>query len=266
MDKDSINQYKLEKGIAMKIAALYDIHSNLPALDAVLQEVEQEHPDLILIGGDIVPGPMPRATLERLLALGDKVRYIRGNCEREVVAAFDGQPPRPAMSEEVIATTRWTAQQLERSQRDFLAQLPEQATFSVEGLGDILFCHGSPRSDEEIITAATPEERLREILAGVKQPLVVCGHTHMQFDRTVDGIRIVNAGSVGMPYGAPGAYWLQFGPGPEITLRRTLYDLEDAAALIKASGYPQAQDFAENNVLNPPTEAEAITVFEGMAQ
>jgi putative phosphoesterase len=248
----------------MKIVALYDIHGNLPALDAVLKEVEQENPDLILVGGDIVPGPMPRAALERLLALGDKIQYIRGNCEREVVAAFDGLPFGPGMSEEVREVTRWTAKQLERNQRDFLAKLPEQASFSVDGLGDVLFCHGSPRSDEEMITVATPEERLRDMLAGVKQRVVVCGHTHMQFDRNVDGMRIVNAGSVGMPYGDVGAYWLLL--GPEIMLQRTLYDLEDAAARIRASGYPQAQDFADNNVLKPETEAEAIAVFESIAE
>jgi putative phosphoesterase len=248
----------------MKMVALYDIHGNLPALDAVLQEVERENPDLILVGGDIVPGPMPRAALERLLALGDKIHSIRGNCEREVVAAFDGLPFGPGMSEEVSERMRWTAKQLERSQRDFLAQLPEQAAFNVDGLGEVLFCHGSPRSDEEMITAATPEERLRAMLAGVRQRVVVCGHTHMQFDRNVDGMRIVNAGSVGMPYGDAGAYWLLL--GPEIMLRRTLYDLEDAAARIRASGYPQAQDFADNNVLKPETEAEAIAVFESMAE
>lgn len=173
---------------------------------------------------------MPRAALERLLALGDKIHYIRGNCEREVVAAFDGLPPRPGMSEEVSARMRWTAKQLERNQRDFLAQLPEQAAFSVDRLGEVLFCHGSPRSDEEMITTATPEERLRAMLVGVRQRVVVCGHTHMQFDRIVDGIRIVNAGSVGMPYGDAGAYWLLL--GPEIMLRRTRYDLQDAAARI----------------------------------
>lgn len=247
----------------MKIVALYDIHGNLPALDAVLQEVEQEQPDLILVGGDIVPGPMPRSALERLLALGDTVRYIRGNCEREVVAAFDSRPLSQNMSEEVSERMRWTAKQLGSSQRDFLAQLPEQASFTVDGLGDVLFCHGSPRSDEEIITAATPGESLRAMLTDVSQRIVVCGHTHMQFDRLVDGTRIVNAGSVGMPYGDAGAYWLVL--GPEIILRRTLYDLEEAATRIRASGYPQAEDFAENNVLKPETEAEAIAVFERMA-
>jgi putative phosphoesterase len=252
-----------ERYLSMKIVALYDIHGNLPALDAVLKDVEQEDPDLILVGGDIVPGPMPRAAMERLLALGEKVRYIRGNCEREVIAAFDGLPPNPNMSEEVREVTLWTAEQL-TGQRDFLAALPEQAFFNVDGVGDVLFCHGSPRSDEEMITAATPESRVREMLAGVRQRVVVCGHTHMQFDRSVDGVRVVNAGSVGMPYGEPGAYWLLL--GPEIALRRTLYDLEDAAERIRASDYPQAQDFADNNVLKPATEAEAIEVFERLAE
>src|SRR6266700_3952444 len=142
----------------MKMVALYDIHGNLSALEAVLKEVEQEHPDLILVGGDIVPGPMPRAVLERLLALGDTIHAIRGNCERQVVAAFDGLPSSPGMSEEVSARMRW---------QDVLAHLPEEATFSVDGLGEVLFCHGSPRSDEEMITAAMPEERLREMLASV---------------------------------------------------------------------------------------------------
>jgi putative phosphoesterase len=248
----------------VKIVALYDIHGNLPALDAVLKEVEREKPDVILVGGDIVTGPMPRATLEWLLALGDRVHYIRGNCEREVVAAFDGLPFGPDMPEEVREVTRWTAQQLERGQRDFLAALPEQASFNVDGIGDVLFCHGSPRSDEEMITSATPEERVRDMLTAVKQRVVVCGHTHMQFDRNIDGVRVVNAGSVGMPYGEPGAYWLLL--GPEVTLRRTLYDLEEAAERIRGSDYPQAQDFADNNVLKPATEAEAIAVFERLAE
>lgn len=247
----------------MKIATLYDIHGNLPALQTALAEIEQVHPDLMLVGGDIVSGPMPRAVLEQLLEFGDRVRFIRGNADREVVAAFDGLPLDPGLPKEVREVTLWTAKQLTQRQRDFLAQLPEQAILDVDSLGDVLFCHGSPRSDEEIVTAATPEARLQAILAGVKQNVVVCGHTHMQFDRHVGNVRIVNSGSVGMPYGEPGAYWLLLGPG--IEFRRTLYDLEQAAAAIRTSGYPQAEDFADNNVLKPATAAEATEVFERMA-
>jgi putative phosphoesterase len=247
----------------MRIAAIYDIHGNLPALDAVLQNIEREQPDLIVVGGDVAAGPLPRATLERLMGLGERARFIRGNADRELVACFDGGAADPRLPAAAQQTIQWVAGQVERRHRDFLAQLPERITVAVDGLGDILFCHGSPRSDEEILTVATPDGRAREALAGVAQRVVVCGHTHMQFDRFVGMVRVVNAGSVGMPYGEPGAYWLLLGPGVE--LRRTPYDLAAAATLIRAGGYPMADDFAANNVLAPPPAAVAIAVFEGMA-
>ena len=247
----------------MKVAALYDIHGNLPALEAVLEEIEQGHFELIVIGGDIGPGPMPKQSLQRLLDLGDRARFIRGNCERAIVAEFDGLTPDPTMSNAVREVTNWTARQLEPGQRDFLASLPEHLALAIDGLGEVLFCHGTPRSDEEIITAATPEPRLREALAGVKQGIIVCGHTHMQYNRHLDDKQVVNPGSVGMPYAEPGAYWQEL--GPEIVLRRTSYDLEQAAAAVRASGYPQAEDFAASNILRPESEAEATEYFERMA-
>jgi putative phosphoesterase len=250
----------------MKIAALYDIHGNLPALNALLAELKEAQPDLIVVGGDIVSGPMPAQTLERLSQLGDQVRAIRGNGDRETVMAFDGQPLSPDMPEEVREVTRWTAEQLTRSQRDFLAALPEQLQLRVEGLGRIMFCHATARSDEEIFTPITPEERLGVIFSRVEQEIVVCGHTHIQFERRVGNMRILNAGSVGMPYAdRPGAYWLLLGPeGYEF--RRTTYDGEAAAQQVRASGYPQAREFAEENVLKVPTAAEATEIFERMAE
>jgi predicted phosphodiesterase len=229
----------------------------------VLSDIDREGVDVIVVGGDIVLGPMPRDVLEVLLSLGDRVSWIRGNCEREVVAAFDGDTFGQNQSEEVRAVTVWTAGQMERRHRDFMAGLPEKITSRVEGVGEVLFCHGSPRNDMEILTVATPEERLREVLVGVKENVVVCGHTHVQFDRVCEGKRVVNAGSVGMPYGDPGAYWLLL--GPHVSLRKTNYDLEGAAELVRKSGYPMAQDFAENNILKPETAQEAIAYFERMA-
>ncbi len=249
----------------MKIAALYDIHGNLPALNAVLAEINEVQPDLIVIGGDIVSGPLPGQTLERLSQLGDQVRSLRGNGDREVVAAFDGQPFSPTLPEEAREVTRWAAEQLTKDQRDFLATLPEQLVFQVEGLGEIVFCHATTRSDEEIFTSLMPEERLHVIFSGVHQEIVVCGHTHMQFDRCVGNLRLLNAGSVGMPYAdQPGAYWLLLSPqGYEF--RRTVYDGEAAAQEIRASGYPQAQEFAEENVLTVPSATEVTEIFERMA-
>ena len=177
----------------MRVAALYDIHGNLPALEAVLAEVEEAEPDVVVVGGDVVLGPMPSETLELLLGLGERALFVRGNCDR-------------LMNEEVTEgglnadRARWSAEQLERGQRAWLAGLPDTQSVDVDGLGATLFCHGSPRSDEEILTAISSELRVAEAVAGVSEPVVVCGHTHVQFDRLAAEKRLVNAGSVGMPY------------------------------------------------------------------
>ncbi len=247
----------------MRVAALYDIHGNIAALEATLREVEKAHSDLIVIGGDIVPGPFPLETLDRLLALGERVRFLRGNCDREVVAVFDGEPFPSDMPQQTQEAMTWTARQLDRSQRDVLASWPETLALAIDGLDDVLFCHGSPRGDEGILTPLTPEDRLREELAGVTQPVVVCGHTHMQFDRSFEGVRVVNAGSVGMPFEKPGAYWLLL--GPTVALRRTSYDLERAAERVRASVYPQAQTFADKYILNPPDATETAASLEQYA-
>jgi putative phosphoesterase len=250
----------------MKIAALYDIHGNLPALNALLEELKEVQPDLLVVGGDIISGPMPGQTLQRLSHLGDQVHFIRGNADREVVMAFDGPPLSSALPEQVREETQWIAQQVTRSQRDFLAALPQQLVLRVEGLGSVLFCHATVRSDEEIFTPVTPEERLSVIFSQVEQEIVVCGHTHMQFERCIGNLRILNAGSVGMPYAdGPGAYWLLLS-SEGYAFRRTAYDGEAAAREIRASGFPQAQEFAEENVLKVPSAAEATEVFERMAE
>ncbi len=252
---------------AARIAAIYDIHGNLPALDAVLAEIAHSAPDLILVGGDVATGPMPRETVARLMALGERARFIRGNADRELVARYDGRSRGEEAADEgaVAHLATWAAGQLTRAQRDFLAGFPEQAVVEVVGLGAVLFCHGSPRSDEEIVTPATAEPRMRAILAGIAQAVVVCGHTHMQFDRLVRGTRVVNAGSVGMPYeGQPGAYWALL--GPDVSLRRTPYDVARAARLFHTSGFPDTPAFTDENVLNPPPPSAAIAVFEKLAE
>ena len=236
-----------------RVAALYDIHGNLPALEAALDAADAAGVDAIVVGGDVALGPMPREALDRVVALGPRARVLSGNCDRLLVDAFDGRPlaPLPAAVQEAIA---WCAGQLDRAHRDFLAALPPIQTLDVGRLGVTLFCHASPRSDDEIVTAATPADRVRPMLAGVAQRVVVCGHTHMHFDRVVDGVRVVNAGSVGMPYGLPGAHWLLLGPGARPV--RTEYDLERAAALVRQTRYPQADEFAARHVLDPyPAEA-----------
>jgi putative phosphoesterase len=242
----------------MRIAALYDIHGNLPALDAVLHDVRAARVDRIVVGGDVVPGPMPRDTLSRLRQLDIPVQYIRGNGDREVVARMRGVET-GTVPEQFRAVVQWNADQLLGEFEQMLDSWPLTVRANVPGVGDVLFCHATPRSDTEIFTKLTREERLAPVLQGVGASVLVCGHTHMQFDRMVGPLRVVNAGSVGMPFGTPGAYWLLL--GPDVELRRTEYDLAAAANDIRRTDYPLADDFASRNVVNPPSEADMLQAF-----
>ena len=242
----------------MRLAALYDIHGNLPALDAVLAELSQRGVDLIVVGGDVLPGPMPEACLDRLLTLDTPTRFIHGNGDREVLERMRGVETEavPAAFREPL---RWTARTLPPSRADVLAAWPGTLRVVVDGIGEVVFCHATPRNDTDIFTRDTPDDRLAPLFDPLGVPLVVCGHTHMQFDRQVGRTRVVNAGSVGMPFGDPGAYWLLLDGGVE--LRRTAYDLDRAADTIRATSYPQAEQFASANVLSPPSEAAMLAAY-----
>jgi predicted phosphodiesterase len=242
----------------MRVAALYDIHANLPALEAVIADVRRAGVDQIVVGGDVVPGPMPRETIEYLLALDIPVQFIEGNGDRDVLARMRGVEPLsvPAEFRDAIA---WNATELQPEFEPLLAGWPQILRLSLPGLGDVLFCHATPRSDNEIFTRLTPEPRLVPIFGRLNVVVAVCGHTHMQFDRLVGQTRVVNAGSVGMPFGDPGAYWLLI--GPDVQLRRTRYDLAAAAARIRRTSYPQAEEFAARNIIRPPSEAGIVESF-----
>jgi putative phosphoesterase len=242
----------------MRVAAMYDIHGNLPALEAVLQDIRRAEVDHVVIGGDVLPGPMPRETINCLLDLDIPVRFIQGNGDREVLAWKRGTET-ATIPEQYRKAMRWVAQQIHSEDEQLLASWPKTLRVEIRGLGEVLFCHATPRSDTEVFTRFTPEDRLVPVFEGLNVPLVICGHTHMQFDRTIGRVRVVNAGSVGMPYGEPSAYWLLL--GPNVQLRRTPYDLTKAAERIRDTNYPQAQDFAAHNVLQPPSEGEILEVF-----
>lgn len=242
----------------MRVAAISDIHGNLPALEAVLAEVERVKPDLMVFCGDVASGPMPAETIDLLLTL-QGARFVRGNADRGLVEEFDGKPagdmPGPFGD--------WCARQIKRRHRDFLASFENSVVVDgVDGLGRVLFCHASPRNDTDVFMVDSPAERVRPLLAGVDVDVVVCGHTHMQFDRMVDRIRVVNAGSVGMPYGTPGAYWAML--GPDVDLRRTDYDREAAARRIRAKDWDKAEEFAASNVLSVPSVEQAMDSMRKM--
>jgi putative phosphoesterase len=242
----------------MRVAAIYDVHGNPPALEAVLAEVRELDVDLVVFGGDVVPGPMPREALSCLLNLDLPVRFIQGNCEVAVLSEMAGADL-GKFPEHVREAMRWSAGQLDVECKRQMASWPKTIRLEVPGLGKLLFCHGTPRSEDECLTRLTPAARILPAFEGLDVALVVCGHTHMQFDRMVGRVRVVNAGSVGMPFGQPGAYWLL--PGPDVKFRHTRYDLERAAERIRATDYPQASEFAAKNVLQPPSEEDMLRVF-----
>jgi predicted phosphodiesterase len=245
----------------MKVAVLADVHANLPALEAVLADVESYEADRIVLLGDLAGGPMPAETIDLLASLGQRAVWVHGNGERELVDAFDGKPAAGRTGKDALAC----AGLIEQRHRDLMADLPLTVTLDVDGLGPTLFCHATPRRDDEFVLVDSPQERWTAVLDGVAERLVVCGHTHMPFDRLAAGRRAVNPGSVGMAYGPPAAYWALLGDGA-VQLRRTMYNAEEAAIRINASRHPDAAWWAETYVLRPHTDAEALTAFTALAK
>jgi putative phosphoesterase len=235
----------------VRVAALYDVHGNLPALEAVLAEVKREQGDAIVLGGDCIHGPQPVETLRRLRSLGERALWLRGNTDR-LIAGDDA-------SDDLHG---WVAAAIGAEDAAFLGSLPLAQRLDVDGLGDTLFCHATPRDDEEIVTPLTPDERLAAILGGVEVDVVVVGHTHMQQDRKVGAVRWVNAGSVGLPYEDDiKAFWALL--GPDVDLRRTPFDVEAAIGAFEAVGREDAERFV-GNFRTAPSRQEAAEYFESL--
>jgi predicted phosphodiesterase len=229
----------------MRVAALYDVHGNLPALEAVMAEVPEDA--VVVVGGDVAMGPLPSETLERLRVLGERVHWLRGNADRELEPSEEGLAPPDALD--------WVRERLSAGQIDFLYGLPENLELEVDGLGRVLFCHASPRNDVDVFLEGTSEEHVAPLFAGVDAGTVVCGHTHMQFSREIAGTRVVNAGSVGMAYeDTPGAYWALL--GPEVEHRRTDYDASSLTDIDTPIRY-----FSEDR----PSKAEVTEFFSTLA-
>ena len=239
----------------MRAAALYDIHGNLPALESVLEELQHVTVDRIIVGGDVLSGPMQVECIERLQALSVPVHYLMGNSDREVIAARHGNENKklPPFAKEML---RWSARQLAPDHEHWIASWPKTVTLQIPPLGTVHFCHATPRDDNEIFVAWTDEVLLLPIFDVAKADVVVCGHTHMQFDRMVGETRVVNAGSIGMPFGPPGADWLLLGPG--IELRHTDYNRDGAGRRIADTGFPNASEF---DMLNPPAAEKMLELY-----
>ena len=209
----------------MRVAALYDVHAMPWALEAVLADVADEGVDAVVFGGDLDWGPYPDETLELVRSV-DGAHFVRGNCDRE-------------------------------SEVHWLQELP--MTVALDG---VLYCHSTPTDDMPIVTVETPVEALDELFADAAEDTVVIGHTHHQFDRRATRVRIVNAGSVGMPYeGEVAAFWAVIEDG-EPRFRKTSFDVERAIAAVGSSEWPQAADFVAENLQVAASREEAIASLE----
>ena len=168
----------------MRVAALYDIHGNLPALEAVLNDVRSAGVDRVVVGGDVIPGPMPRETLDLLVDLEIPAQFIFGNGELAVLAqiavtdpsavTYWGTTSGEPLPESLRDVLRWTGRQLDSQHEQTLRSWPGTLGLDLPGVGRVLFCHGTPRSETEAFTRLTPEDRLLPTFQGLDRTVVVC--------------------------------------------------------------------------------------------
>jgi putative phosphoesterase len=237
------------------VAVIADVHGVLPVLEAVLAQPEVRAADRVVVCGDHAAGPQPTTVLDLLTSL-DNVVLVRGNADRELVSIRRGSPsPYPE--------SNWAAAQLSDSHVELLDNLPHPVTLEVDGFGPVVFCHGTPRDDDEVVLVDTRLEKWAEVFADLPDEVrtVVCGHTHMPFVRLVDRRTVVNPGSIGMPYGGPGGHWALLRAG-EVSLRRVPIDVDAAVASVVAnSTYPDRQEWADYYIRSQGSDAEALTAF-----
>jgi predicted phosphodiesterase len=241
------------------VAVIADVHGVLPVLEAVMAEPDLRAADRIVVCGDHAAGPQPVEVLD-LLAGMDNVVLVRGNADRELVALGRGEPSTVGEPYEIDA---WAAAQLSPEHIQLLADLPHPVTLEVRGFGKIVFCHGTPRDDDEVVLVDTRLEQWADVFADLPDEIrtVVCVHTHMPYMRLVDRRTVLNRGSVGMPYGGPGGHWALLREG-NVSFRRVDIDLDTAVAQVVAgSTYPDRRTWADFYIRSSSSDATAVGAF-----
>lgn len=232
----------------MRVAVFGDVHGNLPALTAALADMDAHSPDVRVCLGDVtMGGAWPRECLQVVAALGCPV--VSGNADRQTLEAPQPLQPRSFPDEQEIHDIgQWSAAQLTETERDTLRSFVP----TVE-LEDLLCFHGSPARDDEVLDAGTPAERLKELRAEYgQQSIWIGGHTHQPLLRSLDGWRLLNPGSVGLPFEKRGGKYVNLaraeyllldwtGGDWAVTFRRVPYPLAPLREGILASGMPHAR-------------------------
>ena len=243
----------------MRLAVLSDVHGNLPALEAVLADIEAQadssslgEPDAYLVLGDLAAFcPWPSETLARLQELPEAL-FLQGNTDRYLVAGQRPQSPpvrspedwaaMPAKLAERDANFRWTVERLSYDGFQFLRDLPTRFDLDVPDYGRIVAVHANAQDDETFLAPDAPDDEMRDYFAELDARLVLYGHTHKPMDRMVGGMRIVNDGSVGLPLDGdprPAYTLLDFEDGEcAVTIRRVAYDRELVLAGLERFDHP----------------------------
>jgi putative phosphoesterase len=240
------------------VAVLSDVHGVLPVLDAVLADPDVAAAERIVITGDLLAGPLPAQTLDRFDELGDRLILVRGNADTELAAIRDD--PARAVPDPICT---WAVTQLDDARIDRVARLPHPVRLDVQGFGPVLFCHGTPRDEDEVVLVDTRMQRWSEVFAELPADVrtICCGHTHMPFVRLVDRRLVINPGSIGMPYGRAGGNWALLSDG-NVTLRHTAVDLAQVRdRIIADSDYPDVEAWVHSYLSDRISDADAIATF-----
>jgi predicted phosphodiesterase len=232
-----------------RVAVLGDVHGNAVAFAAVLEEIRANPPDLVVVNGDLSWGPEPETTLAMADGLANAL-FVRGNAESALLRLVRGEVSEPTETE------TWMLDQHSPARIAQIESYAAAVTAEVAGVGGLFICHGSPRGDQELVTPGTPDDRMGALLDGLQLDVLVTAHVHLQFERQVLDITSMNAGSVGLQYGdTPAAYWVEL--GPDVRLRRTPYDLDEAERRVRSSGIPAAERIVQT-LREPPSAEEVI--------
>jgi predicted phosphodiesterase len=239
-----------------RVALFADVHGNPWALRAAVAEAQSVGVDAYFFLGCLTWGPKPREVVEMATNASVPTFLLRGNGDRAAWEIATGARPaeRPV--------DRWMVEAHGPDVVELIGTWPSALIVEVADHGRVRLCHGSPRSDIELLTPRTPQHRIAEACRGVAEATIVHGHTHLQYQRTSAGKRIAGCGSVGLPYTEdPGfAYWTLV-DASGVHAQRTRYDVASTAARVRESGYPEAERFVRN-LLTPPTPSEIIADAE----
>lgn len=233
----------------MRIAVISDIHSNILALKAVLEDIDQRQVDTVVCAGDLVGyAPFPDEVIDLLRE--KEIICVMGNYDDAVGNArlVCGCDFKDAKAQELgERSIAWTREHVSEENKEFLRNLPTEIHFKA-GKYNVKFVHGSPRRLNEYLCEDISDEYLKELLFESNADVLVCGHTHIPYHKTLDSDKhVINAGSVGKPkHGDPQSVYalVEIDKNVKVEFQKVSYEFESVARYIEASGLPR--EFAEN--------------------